>query len=445
MSLYHANARGPMFTHYLNRLRSECANIWQNGRQLCEAVSLTGHSCVYELHRVPAEHQNDDHASENEEEDDKKSTGSSSARQDDRSSRKNNENSQESVVDADQNRSRSTSIKLPSNKPNKKQSQQQAKTPKLPIKSHNSNIFTRGASNCGEFQRERKDPFDLADANFNFYNDFNTMEFISKRALVKYEFPVYSNTKDEEEDETNKQSSPAPSAQTSYLKGMTNSDSPAGLLPRFSSWSLICIGKYSDYSAHSGLAQPGFLPNYNFLIPWDISVAKNTVTSLLDKKSARKRGNNSKNSESSDNPTSSSALGSNTPAAGVIRTYIGCEYECPCGHRFICSGPDRLVKASSNGVVKDDAYKLLNMDMPLYTACPCRKDSTPYMAQMMRVFIATPAIAQKFKTFNTDLNGISIAINPRVQPNPQPCPIFFPSQPGPIQLAENSLWVFRLP
>ena len=72
-----------------------------------------------------------------------------------------------------------------------------------------------------------------------------------------------------------------------------------------------------------------------------------------------------------------------------LKAYIGMEYECPLGHRFICSGPDRLVKVASNGIIKDDAYKLLYFDMPLYTACPCRntKETTPYMAQMMRVFI----------------------------------------------------------
>lgn len=36
----------------------------------------------------------------------------------------------------------------------------------------------------------------------------------------------------------------------------------------------------------------------------------------------------------------------------LIKAYMGMEYECPLGHRFICSGPDRLVKVSNNGVVK---------------------------------------------------------------------------------------------
>ena len=46
-----------------------------------------------------------------------------------------------------------------------------------------------------------------------------------------------------------------------FLSGMTHSENPPGLLPLFSSWSLVSIGKYSDYNAHSGLSQPGFISN----------------------------------------------------------------------------------------------------------------------------------------------------------------------------------------
>ncbi len=33
---------------------------------------------------------------------------------------------------------------------------------------------------------------------------------------------------------------------------MTHSDSPPGLLPRYSSWSLCCIGRASDYAPAKG-------------------------------------------------------------------------------------------------------------------------------------------------------------------------------------------------
>ncbi len=43
-----------------------------------------------------------------------------------------------------------------------------------------------------------------------------------------------------------------------------------GLLPKFSSWSLVCIGKYGSYSPSSGVEQSGFLHSTNFLLPWDV-------------------------------------------------------------------------------------------------------------------------------------------------------------------------------
>lgn len=48
---------------------------------------------------------------------------------------------------------------------------------------------------------------------------------------------------------------PIPST-TEYLDGMTHSDSPPGLLPRFSSWSLCCIGRASDYVPTKGNNSP---------------------------------------------------------------------------------------------------------------------------------------------------------------------------------------------
>ena len=35
-----------------------------------------------------------------------------------------------------------------------------------------------------------------------------------------------------------------------------------------------------------------------------------------------------------------------------VRVYLGYEYECPCGHRFFCSGPDKMLKVPPNGMYK---------------------------------------------------------------------------------------------
>jgi hypothetical protein len=203
---------------------------------------------------------------------------------------------------------------------------------------------TRAASNCGEFQRERKDPFDLVDANFVFYNDFAGMEFISQKIVARVEFPVFkkqptsqlpqesssqpvsnedravdsltgslnavnlsqeaagkkkSSANENESLTTSRHvnfstidtasqgtvaqksspQTPGGQNQSSLLgvtasnshnmvyvnvsstnddghvcaaNGMIHSNSPLGALPLFSSWSLVSIGKYSDYNVHTG-------------------------------------------------------------------------------------------------------------------------------------------------------------------------------------------------
>ena len=36
----------------------------------------------------------------------------------------------------------------------------------------------------------------------------------------------------------------------------------------------------------------------------------------------------------------------------ALRLYLGMEYECPRGHRFFCSSPDKIFKAPSSGIFK---------------------------------------------------------------------------------------------
>jgi hypothetical protein len=89
--------------------------------------------------------------------------------------------------------------------------------------------------------------------------------------------------------------------------------------------------------------------------------------------------------------------------------------------------------------------------MPLYTACPCRnsKESVPFMAQMMRVYIIVPPLTLKDCSIDHQKieKKLKVQIKPCVQPNPQPCPIFQPSTINqmPIELKENNIWILRLP
>lgn len=62
---------------------------------------------------------------------------------------------------------------------------------------------------------------------------------------------------------------------TEYLPGMLTLTSPPGLLPVYSSWSLVCLGPSSLYSHNLGLSDshhPGFFNSTNYLLPWDVTV-----------------------------------------------------------------------------------------------------------------------------------------------------------------------------
>lgn len=437
IKVYSAQARGSLYKKYLEKLQQDCEEYWKNGRQLCEAVSLTGNQCVNERHR----------------------TGN---------------------------------LVCDKNLFKKELENQNFSLNSLPSKVHSSNIVTISASNCGFLQKERIDPFDLKQANYTFYAEFASIDPIQYSKFNIFNFPIFDGSmieeekpkrednqndsgqidddedlmllgnglsqRDQQNDEvphsanqnqeldmfsSNKQQQPSEgvnaignehsnslpvdsfvetpdfppsiSSKTHALPFMTHSDSQPGLLPLFSSWSLISIGKSSSYIAQQGLNQPGFLQGHNYLIPWDIQTKSDRIEKKKFKLTSRK----------------------DLKEACIIRCYIGMEYECPCGHRFICSGPDRIVKQNS----KDDASKILNNDMPLYTACPCRigKEIAPYMAQLMRIFIVTPSSS------TSDISPIQILIQPRVQPNPSPCPVYRPSYEAPIRLADNSIWVLRLP
>ena len=85
------------------------------------------------------------------------------------------------------------------------------------------------------------------------------------------------------------------------------------------------------------------MPNHNYLVPWDIVIDKNLISDLNDKQNSIRKSQLSSSKKKNEAESSSSV---------TARAYIGMEYECPCGHRFICSGPDKIVRVSTNGNVK---------------------------------------------------------------------------------------------
>lgn len=208
LSLYQTNARGPMYSHYLAQLKHDCSNLWQNGRQLCEAISLTGHNCVLELHKVPevlASESNsisttvalDDEPIMVAEAESSTTIATTTSEKSEDETSSSHVSSQRRLIQSSDNESskrgrnsrttsgtvnRSGVITIPS-----------GVSSELKVRPHTSNIVTLAASNCGEFQRERTDPFELKEANYTFYEDFCQQPEVANRQMlfIKYMFPVF--------------------------------------------------------------------------------------------------------------------------------------------------------------------------------------------------------------------------------------------------------------
>lgn len=169
---------------------------------------------------------------------------------------------------------------------------------------------------------------------------------------------------------------------TEYLPGMVHTSSPIGLLPQFPSWSLVCIGPSSVYSHNTGLpehVQSGFLSGANFLLPWDVQVR---LENSAEWAASYEKSRNRKKPQAVKPPP-------NPDSVFSLKIFIGTEYECPRGHRFIMSSPDKILRGGSGMVVRDSGSKIVFNDMPLYYNCPCRS-SKPSVAQLMRIHVVTP-------------------------------------------------------
>ena len=159
-----------------------------------------------------------------------------------------------------------------------------------------------------------------------------------------------------------------------FIETMLTMETSPGLLPLFSSWSLLLLGPASLYSPQRGVEQHGFFSGSNFLLPWEIPF-RDAVSSVEERSNEGPKDTNDEEqwpvpgaSSKSTGPgihmplfqtitklrTLSTELqhkdivaemttksggkqqkGSkdDAPKLRVIKAYIGNEYECPRGHR----------------------------------------------------------------------------------------------------------------
>ena len=59
----------------------------------------------------------------------------------------------------------------------------------------------------------------------------------------------------------------------------------------------------------------------------------------------------------------------------TVKVFVGVEYECPRGHRFISASPEKAVRTKTATATTSTASKIVTSDIPLYMACPCRASS----------------------------------------------------------------------
>jgi len=445
LSVFSMQARGPASEKFAERLAAECTEVWRAGRQRCEELSLTGNLCINKKHNLPGQE----------------------ALQDD------NIGGGERVGRRVMGHSSGVQYIAACNCGRKQANRED------PFTLYESNLrFYSDLEEecCSELEHypfpvfnppKVKERFELPDTTdhpleilqppsvhpaqplanppTNDIADIKPMEVEAEPSLETGGRPLVDEARTAGtptiEDETDiilevlenihidapagkspsKVESLFARASSQFLPHMKTLGSAAGLKPEFTSWSLVLMGSSQVYSHSNGLgAMPGFMSSSKFLLPWEIPLKKATEAELAEKfpnilESAARRA----------------ALF--TPEAPreklTVKVFIGLEYECPRGHRFMVSGPDKPMKSSST--MRGAAQDLVSSDMPLYMACPCRLKAPP-VAQLIRLHLVTPKAP------------VHITLLPQVQPVPGG-PVFVTGWDTPAKLSISSYWVLRLP
>ncbi|CRL00836.1 CLUMA_CG014086, isoform A [Clunio marinus] len=212
---------------------------------------------------------------------------------------------------------------------------------------------------------------------------------------------------------------------TEYLPGMILTTTSQGLLPRFSSFSLVCIGSSSFYSHNIGLQEsqmPGFLSGTNILLPWDVKIrlehAKSWVESYEKNRNRKKHKQGQSHQQSSESGT-----------YFTLKIFVGMEMECGRGHRFMMSSNNTIATSQSRSIASCGS-RVVFSDIPLFFPCPCKNNS---IAQLMRIHIVTPKAP------------VNIHLDPKIKIRRETEMIFTTGWSEPAKLSQSAYWVLRLP
>jgi len=435
MSMYSMQARGPASEKFAEVLAAECTNYWQSGRQMCEEISLTGNHCTARRHTLPGQDNMLEVGNT------KKilptmqhSSGVQYIAACNCGRRQANREDPFKLVDANYNFYQQLEedcckdlehVAFPEYSP--------VKVNLVPTEKIVVEVVEKKEGESKIEESPEGTPA-LPEVQVEEPGDETKQEKISSPERVETpaedEAEIILEVLENLHIDGSSGKSPSKvasllartSSQIEFLPHMKTLNSPPGLKPEFASWSLVMIGSSHLYSHSCGLgAQPGFMSSSKFLLPWEVPLTKLSATELNEKwpnimENAAKRASLRGPDEPVDNRI-------------TVKVFIGFEYECPRGHRFMVSAPDKPMKSSST--MREAANKLVACDLPLYMACPCRITKPP-VAQLTRLHVVTPKAP------------LWVTINPQVQPSPGG-PVFVTGWDAPHKLSINSYWVLRLP
>lgn len=476
LAVFAEHARGPLFDQFANQLEKECDRHWRNGRQMCEVLSLTGNPCTNPLHRggsegagggelLNEERFNDDPEFEKIDRSQLPFMEHSSGvryvaacncgrkqgpREDPFNTKVANYDFYKHLSE-ECGCSKLENFHFPIFQP----STQDFRAAQLFLKKVGGTSNIGAGDSAAQGTESKETAVSTPQGNTQ---GFSFAGFVSGPSggsdliqedasrLTPHHPPdtspaegqeIIIQVSDSDMDDSKDKSLVRQPSTTEYLPGMLHTESPVGLLPQFPSWSLVCLGPSSLYSHNLGLQdqqQAGLLGGSAYLLPWDVTVRlehhrdRACWPAVGDLYGRSKLSINQHNNMLRGRKTK----GSKDSSEFVVKIFVGVEYECPRGHRFMCSAPDKVLKTTGSGLVKDNGNKVTGNDMPLYFPCPCR-NAKPLLAQLMRIHVVTPKAP------------IHVTLNPCVQPAPPPCPIFVTGCEQPLRLSQSAYWVLRLP
>ncbi|KAF6780173.1 hypothetical protein AHF37_00306 [Paragonimus kellicotti] len=387
-------ARGRLVFQALMQLSKRLAHLYLAGRVTCSALSLTGHPCQHELHRVPDEAAN----------------------------------------------LRALLASLPSGGETKTDVgdregffSSRLSATEREVKAGLENVLPSAgteilASQCSTIESSSSSSGQLLGEGVDEEDTENPL--ISRRRIPTRQDTTRSKTTSPRTGVSIPEPNAPVMCTVRFRDGVPASSWQTGDIPRFPSWSIYALGKYFSYSHSSGLSCCGFLRSSNFLLPWDVTINPNAWASNERAGRAPKggaRGGKYRGGKSD---------------VDTVKLFIGFEMECPMGHRFFLAGPDRPMDGPmQSSQVRRAVHGLLTRDLPLFIPCRCQNsqirggsgglqraassasewstgaptsDGRPVIwAQLSRIYLAIPAAP------------IQVRLQPRVRPGPsKTTPIF---------------------